>query len=185
MRGVKRAVRARGAWAVRHAVLNRLACVALAAILVALVAAKSAVACGVCIEPPERTVVDHLIGARDIVLAREDPENPFRFRAVETLRGSADGAAIAHLVDSATRRRLAISPDLAVAFSRDAREAPWRRLIVATPRMREVLTRIVARGGSWMQPSGQGERFANAAALHADADPAVRALALAELDRTH
>lgn len=156
----------------------------LAAFCLHLFAPAPALACTVCIAPPEKTVVDHLVAAGDIVLAREDPVRPFHFAPVETLRGSAGGAPIPFLVDTALRRRLAADPNLAVLFSRTSGTDAWQRLVVVGPALRPIVEDVLQRGGDWLRPSGAAERFGTFAAVHDHPDETVRALALAELDRT-
>jgi hypothetical protein len=143
--------------------------------------AGQAVACLVCIELPERTITDRVLAAETVVLARNNPDRPFAFAPVETLNGDAAGEVIPGLVDSQTRRRLAADPDVAVLFARDA--DGWARLSDVTPQFRMVLSDILAAADAWDAGASHTARFAFFAALHDHADPAVRALALAELSR--
>lgn len=146
--------------------------------------AAPARACTVCVDPPDKTTIDHLVVARDVVLAREDPARPFRFAPVEVLRGSAGGPAIPLLVNTALRRRLAVEPDTVVLFTRGFDGSGWRWLRIVGPSMRPIIVDVLARGEDWLRPSGARERFETFAVLHDHPDPEVRSLALAELDKT-
>ena len=68
-------------------------------------------ACMVCIPFPQSTVADHLLSAKVVALARENPEKPFSFSAVEVLKGELSTPEIELFLNSATRRRLALNPD--------------------------------------------------------------------------
>ena len=73
---------------------------AMVAILISLVAASSALACsfhGFVVQP---TLVDRLVTGTQVILARPDPDDRFRYVAVETLAGRPDRVEIAALVDA-------------------------------------------------------------------------------------
>ena len=135
---------------------------------------------------PELTLVDRLLDADRIVLARPDPASPFRFAAVETLPALHEAAAppepIPFLVDSVARRRLGTRPGESVLLAHDPIDEVWRRLAHVTPDLRAVLDRLLAEAPGWETPMDPA-RFRIAAELLDHADPALRRLALRELDR--
>jgi hypothetical protein len=56
---------------------------------------------------PEATVSQQIAGAIEVVAARPAADNKFRFEPVAVLKGAASASRPPHLVDSATRARLA------------------------------------------------------------------------------
>ena len=158
--------------------MRRLALVAAALAFLA----GPAAACLVCIEVPEHTLADRVLGATDVVLARPDPDQPFTFAPVATLKGDGAGSPISQLVDSQTRRHLDADPDASVLFARDA--DGWTRLADATPQLRATVAAILDAAEAWDAEADHAARFAFFAARHDHEDPTVRALALAEISRS-
>ncbi|SDC67989.1 hypothetical protein [Ruegeria marina] len=154
----------------------------LGATLILVLAAGEARACGFHGYLPERTVIDRMLESDHIVLARADPENPFRFVAVEAIRGSLDGVEIPQLVDSLTRRRLNLGPQDRVMFARDGGDGTWVQLAYVDAAFRSVLDRIVPRLESWAA-GDQAGRFQFFADLLHHPDRRVDDLVLAELDQ--
>ena len=149
----------------------------LAAALIAL--GGAAASCPVCIDKPEATLADRLLGAETVVIAREDPAQPFRFAPVAALKGGAVAAPIPHLLDSATRRRLAARPEDGVLLAFDSKG--WRRAGYADAAWRETAAAILAQGPAWRDDPDA--RFAFFEALLRDDDPDLRRLAVDELSR--
>lgn len=56
-------------------------------IMIWLLPVTAARACGFHGYLPERTVIDRMLDSDHIVLARADPANPFRYVAVDAIRG--------------------------------------------------------------------------------------------------
>jgi hypothetical protein len=99
---------------------------------ICLMGLAGAVCAGViCVPYPEKTAADALIDSATVVLAREHPYKPFSYAPVGTLKGYADGAEIGLLLDSTTRRILAVQPERAVVLVRKREEEPWRSLGLA------------------------------------------------------
>lgn len=146
-------------------------------------AAASATACAFHTYLPERTVIDWLLETENVVLARPAPEDPFRFEAVEALEGTLEQADLPTLVDSSTRRRLAVNPDDTVLFARDGGGyGPFQRLAYVDEAYREMLVEVMAKKSDWIMGDDQA-RFQYFADLLGHPEPALRDLALRELDR--
>lgn len=143
--------------------------------------ANAALACGFHSYVPQPTLVDRLLASEHVVLARSDPENPFRFKGVEALQGELQFVDIPQLVDSVTRRRLAADPAATVLFARDGAYGPWQRLAYVDDAMSDVLNRIMARLQVW-EFGDDADRATFFAALADHPDPPIRDMALRELD---
>ncbi len=92
---------------------------------------------------PEKSAADYLIESPTVVLAREDPQQPFSYTSVEVLKSSGDGIDIELLVDSVTRRRLAANEELVVVLAQDGKFGLWRNLGIADTDYLAVVRRIV------------------------------------------
>jgi len=158
----------------------------------ALTPAGPALACMICLEAPEQTFADRLLAAETLVLARPDPDDVFRFVAVESLRGEAQLAPIPHFADSATRQRLAGAPPDGVLFARlrsgaqgplARRGSEWQRLAYADRPMRDFVAAILEGSDSWRTDRTGRNRFEFFAALHDHDHPAIREIAIGELAR--
>lgn len=152
--------------------------------IVAILAGSSlaATACGFHNYVPQPTLVDRLIDSEHIVLARQNPENPFRYKVTTALEGSADNVNLPHLVDSVSRRRLTVDPDAHVLFAREGAYGPWQRVAFIDDEMRPVLNTVVTQLSEWQLGEDQN-RFQTFAAYLTHPDKRVRTLALRELDR--
>jgi len=134
-----------------------------------LLVAGPALACQVCLPYPKESLADRLLAAGAVVLAREDPDRPFHYAAVEVLKGE-PSAPIDLFVDSTTRRLLRGNADRSVLL---AEKDGWRRLATVDPDLLAVV-RDVLRGV---------ERPAYFAKLLGHPDAAIRDLAHLEVAR--
>ncbi len=141
----------------------------------------SATPCGFHNYTPQPTLVDRLLASDEIVLARAAPDNPFRFEAIQALEGDLASADIPQLVDSATRRRLAVDANASVLFSREDTYGPWQRLAFVDADMAPVLGTVMARLPSW-EIGEDDDRFSYFATLVEHSDTRIHRLALRELD---
>jgi hypothetical protein len=160
--------------------LTTLRTATLAGLLLLLVPDRLA-ACAFDTALPEATVSQQIAGAIEVVAARPAADNPFRFEPIAVLKGAASASRPPHLVDSATRARLARNPGDAVLFARDA-DGSWTRLLVLDAATRPLIDRMIARADSWTGPEGATERRDTFADLLAHRDEGLRRLALRELD---
>lgn len=132
---------------------------------------------------PAETVADKLLAADTVLLARPDPDDPFRFRPVEALRGVAPDALLPQLVDAQARAFFAASgaPRAALFVRLDA-YGPWDRLALLDDRSEPVIREIVAASERWLY-EGDAVRGAYFAKLLGTGDRLLDRLALRELDR--
>lgn len=163
------------------------------------IAASRAVACIVCIPYPETTAVDNLVGSEVVVLARENPEKPFSYRAIEVLKGELENPDIDLFLDSLTRRRLMHDPDRAVVLTRTAtasttaapglrsfaaptqKNDQWKSLGFASERYEALVREIVDRAPSWKTANTADDRGAFFMPRLEDPEPRIRELAYLEV----
>lgn len=162
----------------------------------------AALACPVCVTLPERTVADHVLEGQITVLARPDPQDPFRFAVTEVLRGDPKDLwelpEIPFLVDTRARALFARDPNATVLLTygpatlrpgEDPYAVPgmvWKRHPSVTPERRALLEQILAGGDLWFwggEPDDD-ERFAFFAPMHNASDPVIRDMALSEIERS-
>jgi hypothetical protein len=156
---------------------------ALALFALAAGAASHAAACSFHTYLPALTVVDRLLQAERIVLARPGPADRFRYGIVGVLKGDVGGTAnIADLVDSTTRRRLAANAGDAVLFAFDDAEQRWLRLAYLDDVFRGLVDAVLAGAGAWTTAEDPA-RFALTAGFLQHRNSELRSLALMELDR--
>ena len=122
-------------------------------------------ACMVCIPFPEATIIDRLLDADTVVLARADPQNPFAYRAVATLHGDLADPAIDLFVNSAVRRRLGLNPDRAVVLARGAaqdnpEDKRWRSIGFASPAFESLVRDTLDNADQWRAAGGEQGRYA-------------------------
>ncbi len=146
------------------------------------VLAGSAGACGFHMYAPEKTVIDWLVEGDHVVVARNAPGNPFAYVPVETLVDNGEPVAIGALVDSATRRRLALNPEDGVLFVHEPSTGRWERLAYLTPDYRDLVETVLSRRAGWTGPYDP-DRFALFEGLQTHPSPAMRTLALREIDQ--
>lgn len=159
-------------------------------------------ACMVCIPFPQDTVADHLVSAKVVVLARENPKKPFSYIAVEVLKGDLDTPEIELFLDSTKRRLLALNPDRFVVLAledtalpqgsggwhlspsdTDSSRSLWRSLGYASPRYEAVVREILAQAPRWRERAGGERRATYFMHYLADPEPAIRELAYLEVGR--
>jgi hypothetical protein len=153
---------------------------ALAACVVVPGATETAHACQVCYPFPKKSVADRLIEGDTIVLAREDPQRPFHFRAIGVLKGAAPQAPIDLFLDSTSRRLLRFHPDRSVVLAR-AKQGTWRRLAMVDEALLPVVRDILEHAPEW-QRNGTA-RFDYFARLFGHDHPVIRDLAHLEIAR--
>lgn len=131
---------------------------------------------------PPRTIVDWLLESERAVLARASPEQPARLTEIEWLRGASEDPVLPELADLPLRRRLDADPARAVLYVDDPDTGEWRSLGVVGGTLRAIAAEVLANRMAW-SGAYHPARFALAAKHHDHPEPAIRALALAELDR--
>jgi hypothetical protein len=140
-------------------------------------------ACICCLSMPQTTVADRLIESDVVVFAREDPDKPYSFQALEVLKGTLDSTPIELFVDSPNRRRLKFNRNLVVVLVRDRTDQSWRMVGIANDFYRQVVRRILAFAHEWTGPTGAEKRCKFFAPLFGNENRALSELAYLELGR--
>jgi len=153
-----------------------------AVFLLMLTAPEPGDACAFHTYAPERTAVDWIIDSRELILARPDPEDEFSYVMAERLKGRLESPDLPFLVDSTNRRRLAANPADSVLFALDD-DGQWKMIAYVDSELRAVIDTVLSRAESWKEAGYNRKRLALSEGLQDHADPALRSLALREIDR--
>jgi len=156
----------------------------------------------VCIPVPEVSAADRLLGAEAVVLARENPEKPFTYVAIEVLKGNLESPEIELFMDSATRRRLTFNPDRSVVLVLSGDEIPspseifnprssgvaripggWRSLGYATPKYEALVREMLLRAPQWRSRAGRLDRAKFFMSYLAETERTIHDLAYLEVAR--
>ena len=140
-------------------------------------------ACTICVGMPEKSVADYLIESHCVILAREDPSQPFAFAPVEVLKGEFDGDEIDLLVDSLTRRRLNADEQRKVLLVQQHEQDQWRSLGIASATFEQLARRILAHAPEWQTEKGRAKRIEFFLSLFGHKDPQTYRLAYLEIGR--
>ncbi len=113
-------------------------------------------ACQICIPFPKNSVADDLLGAEIVVLAREDPERPFYFRAVEVLKGTPGTEKIGLFLDSNSRRILGLFPKRSIVLVKGGAEGQesWRRVGMADETFGPLVRELLDSAAAWEKEPG-------------------------------
>ncbi|QSP94685.1 hypothetical protein LPB19_16170 [Marinobacter salinisoli] len=141
-------------------------------------------ACMVCIPYPEETGTDRLLHADAVVFARENPEQPFSYSAVEVLKDDVEAPPIDLFLPSTTRKRLALRPEDSVALAFDAANNEWRSAGYATPAYQELVRKIVMRAPAWNRSARAESRARFFVPYLASEDESVHKLAYLEVGQS-
>ena len=117
-----------------------------------------------------------------IVLARPDPEEEFRFTIIASLEGDPGASKVPQTLSGIERDRMIEHSDDAVLFARSGFFGNWQRIGYVPGRHRDLFERIADRLPDWRQGK-EHDRLALFARYAADQDPLVRTAALIELGR--
>jgi ABC-type nickel/cobalt efflux system permease component RcnA len=107
---------------------------------------------------PQKTAADFLIESRNVVFAREDPGEPFSYRAVEVLKGDPEIRGIDLFVNSTTRRLLGANKSHVAVLCRVDEDSPWRSLGVADEGYQHVVRGILTSASQWGGKGGAERR---------------------------
>jgi hypothetical protein len=140
-------------------------------------------ACSICVGYPQQSAADVLIESPCVVLAREDPAQPFSYAPIEVLRASDDVGHIDLLLDSQTRRILSSDPGRVVVLARDGKDSRWRNLGVADAAYVAVVRRLVAFAPQWRGLQGNAQRVEFFLPLFGHENLKIHELAYLELAR--
>lgn len=143
--------------------------------------ASPAVPCAFDMVKPERTAIDWIVDSDRLVLARPSAENPFAFDVSGVLVGDDPGPPIGLLVDSASRRKLALAPADAVLFAHSA-DTGWRRVAYVNDNFRTILDSALDHRLDWQNTMPQS-RLDFIVALQDSTTPAHKVIVIGELDK--
>ena len=107
---------------------------------------------------PRETVADRLIESDVVVFARENPDKPFSYQAVDVLKGKCDSIDIDLFLNSSTRRQLKVNEDLVVVLVRGGENRSWRTVGVADRVYQQVVRRVLAFAPQWRGKGGAEKR---------------------------
>jgi len=146
--------------------------------------AQAAHACQVCIPMPVKTLADRLLEADALVMAREDPERPFHYVAVETLKGDPGEAPIDAFLPSAERRVLAQFPQRHMLLARTKPDGGWSALGIADGHYERVVRRVLEHADTWRPgETANRQRLAEFVPLLGHADSRLHETAYLEIAR--
>ena len=114
------------------------------------VGAPQSQACQICVPLPQATIADHLIDSDGVVMAREDPERPFHYVAIEVLKGDPGEEAIDTFLNSRARRILMTDPAYAMVLARSPQDDRWIALGIARGGDFEAVIRRVLERDDWV-----------------------------------
>ncbi len=152
-------------------------------LLMALPWVYEARACVVCIPYPTKTHADVLFESDTIVMAREDPADPFSFAITQTLKGTTNDQSVGLLLDSKTRQSLRLNKQDAVLLYRRHAEADWGRLGYADSEYQKVISTLLERADRWRAKGGSQERLEFFSRLLTSSHPTIREQAYLEVGR--
>jgi hypothetical protein len=141
-------------------------------------------ACQICVPLPEQTLADRLLASRAVVLAREDPAQPFHYRVTEILAGAPDGRPADLFLNSQARRTLAAYPDRAMVLAQSAKDGSWSALGTTRPEYERVVREILRRADQWLpRETDNADRLDWFVPLLGHADKRLHELAYLEIGR--
>ncbi len=109
-------------------------------------------ACVICIPYPTRTTADYLVESETVVLARENPDKPWSYIPIETLKGETVLSPIDNFLNSITRRLLETYPERGVVLVRDTKDQKkWRSLGFADAEDEKMIREIIRQAPQWQQ----------------------------------
>ncbi|WP_294220191.1 hypothetical protein [uncultured Shimia sp.] len=129
---------------------------------------------------PKATLVQRLLEADTIVLARPSATNPFRFEIMQYLRGVQNVVPPPFLVDSTTRRLMRLTPRSQILFARSAETGDWHRLATVDSEFDPLLQDILQSLPKWRDNDPSRAIFFAKLLWHKSSR--VREIALRELD---
>ncbi len=153
------------------------------AVLLGLGGAVESVACPICFAFPKKTDADFLLEGRCVVLARPDPQDPFKYVPTAVLKGAYDDSDFDLLVDSATRRLMQVHADRHVLLVQDARGGAWQNLGPISPEFAKFAERLMAVGATWHGADAATLRWQFFQPWFGHADERIRTLAYLEMGR--
>lgn len=155
---------------------------AVALALASAVLTAQAEACSFHNYKPAKTAVDWVLTGRSVVLARPDPNDVFSFRVTRVLKGDARISNPPFLIDSVTRAKLVRNQRDEVLFG-VGEDGSWTRIAYVNEDYRRMLDGVLNRAPTWRGQDYHPERLVVFSEYLEHPDPALRRLALLEIDR--
>ena len=154
------------------------------ALLLSMTFMETVLACQICVSRPTTTLADRLLSSDAVVLAREDPQHPFQYAAVESLKGDPGTSAIDVFINTPVRHHLARNPTSAMLLARDANSGDWRTLGIASGDFDQVVRKILTFADRWMpHETDNPQRLSELAQLLGHQDLRLHELAYLEIGR--
>ena len=140
-------------------------------------------ACVICVPYPTRTLTDRLLEYEHLVFARELPDSPYSFDAIETLAGSSPVTPVKTFVSSATRRKLQHYPHSAVLLGQNDDETEYRFIAFADTAYQGFIRALLDDAKSWSGPGGSEQRIDFFSRFLTSPHPGIREQAYLEVGR--
>lgn len=141
-------------------------------------------ACQICVPLPQKTLADRLLEADAVLLAREDPDRPYHFVAIEVLKGKIGDRSIDAFLNSQARRVLAVYPQRAMVLARDRGKDRWTTLSIADAEFDRVVRLVIDHADDWTPlETANPQRLNTFAKLLGHEDPRLHELAYLEIGR--
>jgi hypothetical protein len=167
---------------------NPLLRIASIVILAVTISSGPATACGFDLIKPERSAIDWIVEADELVIARPRADNEFAYGVSEFLVGSKTDIELPGLVSSTIRRQLALNKKDGVLFARVSQSedgiagSGWRMVAKVDETFRPILDAALANRIEWRDGYDQSRQdFVDG--LQGNSDPIIRALVISEFDK--
>jgi hypothetical protein len=162
---------------------------------------RPAFACPLCATYPEATAIDSITGSDVVILARENPDQPFLFKPVRILKGSGPVPKIDLLLDATTQRMLSLNPGdavvlvyrpkpkqpplarLAGAQQAEEEKEGWLSIGYGTAEFISLVEFAIVHQHDWEGPDGQATRLTHFAPLLGSTDRNIADVAYTEVVR--
>lgn len=145
------------------------------------VMARPADSCAFHYYTPANTAVDWLTDASDVILARPSETSLHAYETVKVLKGVGPSVQLPHPLSTTMRTRMERNANDYALFVR-SNERSWKYVTVANPAYVSVVEKVLAEFDNWGTGYGPN-RFSLFAELLHHPDPAIKKLALQEVDK--
>jgi|GEM_PF-421469 len=118
-------------------------------------------ACQICLPFPTESLADRILAAEHLVLARENPEQPYTLAPIRSLEG-ASATPMDVFLDSSSRRWLSFDPNRSILCGWFGEEGGWKYLARHGALFAPVLQDILSRRQQWQDdPIARARYFAD------------------------
>lgn len=159
------------------------------AVLLATVNAVSpAYACGFDLTKPERSLIDWIVEADELAIARPQKDNPFKYEIEEVLVGAPANVNLPNLVSSVLRRKLSANPNDGMLFARvssvvdGSLRSSWKQVSYVDGDTRSLIASAIEHRRTWSDGYHETRRtFVES--LQGNDHPAIKVLVINEFDK--